>query len=357
MIRTLYILSFSLCLLTMVRTESSAKEKLPDVDPIIENLEKSRIDADGGDAALQDLLGGAKLVAKADAAAIEAAAVMGRPTKAGRKMGKTQQRGNVDTVNEKATEKNNEEELSEEEIPLSQKVDPELGFANTLTANGEETFSEAERGRSAEGESVKAGSENQTGESETGPTAAATSDGERHLDAAKLNEKEIPVLTSDKKEAKRSGSLVQRAAVSAGVLLILLIGATWGLKSWSSRSAKGKSSQKIKILTQHFIGPKKSIAIIQVAGESLLIGVTDHSINLLKTLSLLDEEIPEEVPTNFNLSLTGSNFVDEEVEVDAPKSKKRNGRSLGREADDFAMRGLAEIRDTVSRRLKGMKEI
>ncbi len=56
----------------------------------------------------------------------------------------------------------------------------------------------------------------------------------------------------------------------------------------------------IKILSQTFLGPKKSLAVIRVAGESVLIGITDQNINLLKTLSLLDEEIPQETPQKFN---------------------------------------------------------
>ncbi len=351
MIRFFYILSFALCVIALEKVEAAGKKSAAtsDQDPVIEMLAKSRVEAEGGEASLPTLVGEAKLVAKADAAALEAAAVMGKSPKVGRKSAKAQE-----AVRNQET---NAPEPTEKEIPLSQKVDPELGFANTLTANGEETFGEAERAAS-ESDSAKSEvvGEDKTENSDAAVTAAAKSVSE----ISKLNEKEIPVLTNEKKESKNSGSLVQRAVISVGVLLVLLIGATWGLKGWTSRSTKGKNNQKIKILTQHFIGPKKSIAIIQVAGESILIGVTDHSINLLKTLSLLDEEVPEEVPNHFNLSLAGSNFAEGETEREAPKSKDRNGRfltgSLGREADDFAMRGLAEIRDTVSRRLKGMKE-
>ncbi len=60
----------------------------------------------------------------------------------------------------------------------------------------------------------------------------------------------------------------------------------------------------IKIISQTFLGPKRSVAVLRVAGESVLVGVTDHNINLIKTLSLLDEEIPQETPRKFDSLIT-----------------------------------------------------
>ena len=99
------------------------------------------------------------------------------------------------------------------------------------------------------------------------------------------------------------------------------------------KSKRPDSNKKIKILTQHHLGPKKSLAIIRVAGESLLIGVTDHSINLIKPLSLLDEEVPLETSSQFSVSL---------------------GNATGSPNEDFSVKG---IKDIVANRLKGMKEL
>ena len=41
------------------------------------------------------------------------------------------------------------------------------------------------------------------------------------------------------------------------------------------------------------------MAIIRVAGESILIGVTDSHISMIKSLSLIDDEVPSEVPQKF----------------------------------------------------------
>lgn len=165
-------------------------------------------------------------------------------------------------------------------------------------------------------------------------------------DVSKLSEKDIPVLTSKPKAAKASSSTVARVLASIGVLLLLTISVTYGIRKYTKRTDAKTAATKIRILTQHHLGPKKSIAIIQVAGESLLVGITDHSITMLKTLSLLDEEVPESTPRDFNSALGDYEFENEEQEIRAQRGQ-----------DDFAMRGLSDIRDSVSRRLKGLKQI
>ena len=90
-------------------------------------------------------------------------------------------------------------------------------------------------------------------------------------DNSKLSEDEIPVLG--------------------------LFGLTLGMftKWWKKRTEKSMDTNKIRIMTQHFLGPRKSLAIVRVAGESILIGITDQNINMLKSLSLLDEDGLDEV--------------------------------------------------------------
>lgn len=171
------------------------------------------------------------------------------------------------------------------------------------------------------------------------------------VDVNKAAEKEIPVLTDSKADKKTANTSVQRLLMSLGVIILILAGTAFGLKRWSKTSKGRNENTKIKVLTQHHLGAKKSLVIVQVAGESLLIGVTDQNISMLKTLALLDEEIPEEVPRSFSNSL--SNFVEEQEEYEAPPTK---GKKRKDNIDDFAMRGLSEIRDTVSTRLKNMRQ-
>jgi hypothetical protein len=68
------------------------------------------------------------------------------------------------------------------------------------------------------------------------------------------------------------------------------------------------------------------------------------------------------VPDNFGRALAGFDGDEEDgVDVDAaPASRKGRGRSVdARDADpeeDFTMRGLSEIRDVVSTKLKGLRK-
>jgi flagellar protein FliO/FliZ len=99
-------------------------------------------------------------------------------------------------------------------------------------------------------------------------------------------------------------------------------------------------------LTQHYLGPKKSLAIIRVAGESILIGVTDTNINMIKSLALLDDEVPEEIHSN--------NFADLFGGVPST-SAKATADSESADADpeeEFSIRG---VKDVVSKKLKGMR--
>jgi flagellar protein FliO/FliZ len=174
-------------------------------------------------------------------------------------------------------------------------------------------------------------------ESET-PITAATAD-----DYANLSEKDIPVLQSaPAKEAKKSGSFLFRVMSSFVILGLLAFGLYMLRKKWSKTNLKNPHTH-IKVLTQHYLGPKKSLAIISVAGESILIGVTENNINLIKQLSLLDEEIPQNVSNDFGNSINEANQQFDEMGQDAPV-----------EQDNFSISG---IKDIVKTRLKTMREL
>lgn len=208
-----------------------------------------------------------------------------------------------------------------------------------------------------EGEAAR----HQTG-GETTASGRAGEEGGRpsgEADPAKLTEDRIPVLATVKTEKKEAvGGGYHRLILTLVILATLLGAASFAIRRWAGHRALRSQNTKIKVLTQHHLGPKKSLAIIQVAGESLLIGVTDQNISMLKTLSLLDEDIPGSVPGSFEQAITD---FDDQDGFDRPESgqsatRGRESRERG-EADDFAMRGLSEIRDVVSNRLKNMRNI
>jgi flagellar protein FliO/FliZ len=190
----------------------------------------------------------------------------------------------------------------------------------------------------------------------TAAVGADASEASTPIDAVQKpqpKESEIPVVMDEKKDKKESSSPIQRVLITLGVLAALLGGATFALKKWAKKTEGKNKGTKIKVLTQHHLGPKKSLLIVQVAGESILVGVTDHNISMLKTLSLLDEEIPEETPRNFRAAL---NEYDEDDRAPQRTGRRDSGRDSEDDTDEFLTRGLSEIRDVVSTRLKNMRK-
>ncbi len=156
---------------------------------------------------------------------------------------------------------------------------------------------------------------------------------------ANKSEADIPVFTQEKKIKESTSNPIMRMLLSLAVILCMGLGAFLFGKKWIKKNPIAKSSHGIKVLTQHHMGPKKSLAIVQVAGESILIGITDHSINHIRTLSLLDEEVPE--------IEKGSNF-------DGEMKKNENANRDRDEEDEFEMGGIKEL---ISGKLRGYKDI
>jgi flagellar biosynthetic protein FliO len=201
---------------------------------------------------------------------------------------------------------------------------------------GEAKFENEETGKIAGVETAGAATNPTTTASTGEAVAGQTSEAQIKAEQIKLPENQIPVLTGPKDTKKATGGGMTHIFITLGVLATALGAAIYGLKRMAANRGKATSGTKIKVLTQHSLGPKKNLAIIQVAGEAILIGVTDHTISMIKPIALIDDEFPEELPRNFNSAL-------DEMEPETPAQ------------DDFAMQGLSEIRDKVSTRLRSMK--
>lgn len=150
-----------------------------------------------------------------------------------------------------------------------------------------------------------------------------------------LAENEIPVLQDKKVATSESQGSLTRILLTAGILAALGLGSYLFIRGYSKPISS--SSMQIKVLTQHHLGPRKSLAIIRVAGESILIGITEQNISMIKSLSLLDEDIPEVNENSFSESM-----------------KKAGSSTLAKIDDDFSMQG---IRDKVSQKLRNMKNL
>lgn len=168
---------------------------------------------------------------------------------------------------------------------------------------------------------------------------------EKTKDTAKLAEDQIPLNIVTDKKTTESGSSATKALFS-GLIIITLLGASYYyVRKYRVSNTINKSNMQIKVLTQHYLGPKKSLAIVHVAGESILIGVTDTNISMIKSLSLIDDEVPAELPNTFGETLTTAKNEE--------KKSAATAASLVDELDEeFSFAGVT---DTVSKKIKSMR--
>lgn len=108
-------------------------------------------------------------------------------------------------------------------------------------------------------------------------------------------EDQIPLVTPEAAikavEPSSSGKVLLGLGVFAGFCLLAFL----AIKKYKVRDVKAQQFQ-MKILSQFHLSPRKSLAVVQVAGESILLGVTEHHISMIKSLSLMDEDFDGEVP-------------------------------------------------------------
>ncbi len=155
----------------------------------------------------------------------------------------------------------------------------------------------------------------------------------------KLAEDQIPLNIPASKKAVDAGGTSTRLLFTAFVIITLLATSYFFVRKYKLSNNINKSNMQIKVLSQHFLGPKKSLAIIRVSGESILIGITDTNISMIKSLSLIDDEVPQEVPQNFGDSL---------------KQQDRATTAAMREELDEEF-SFAGVKDSVSKKIKSMR--
>lgn len=134
-------------------------------------------------------------------------------------------------------------------------------------------------------------------------------------------EDQIPVLKNEKSAKSSSGGNWFRLIGSAVFVLLVTGGLIFVVKRSAKNKNVGGKKAKIEIIHQHFLGPKKSIALIQVAGEAILIGITDNNINMIKSVALIDDELPPE-SQDFN------GFLEEEFTMEQLTAQKSRARSV-----------------------------
>ncbi len=140
-----------------------------------------------------------------------------------------------------------------------------------------------------------------------------------------------------------------RMLTSLAVVLVVMALAYFALRRWPVANKLG-ARRMIEVLSQHHIGAKKSLAVVRVAGEAVLIGITDQNITILKSLSLLDEDVALPPPL-------GVKTVTAVVPPPPPPQNKFQNslaKEIKKDMDEFSMEGLREI---VGDRLRSLKEL
>jgi flagellar protein FliO/FliZ len=161
---------------------------------------------------------------------------------------------------------------------------------------------------------------------------------------ATLKEDEIPLNVDLSKKASDTASTSSRLLITFFILFAIVGTSYYLVRKYKLSNNINKSNKQIKVISQHYLGPKKSLAIIHVAGESILIGVTDSNISMIKSLSLIDDEVPTNLPQNFADSL--------EMKSEPAAGATAKPVQPDELEEEFSFAG---VRDTVSKKIKSMR--
>jgi flagellar biogenesis protein FliO len=99
----------------------------------------------------------------------------------------------------------------------------------------------------------------------------------------------------------------------------------------------------MKILNHLPLGPKKYLTVVEVAGETLLLGVTDYSVNLIKSLALLDEDLEPHAKTGIADGRFSQVIVDRMIQTDSQEGEGAEARSSAAQQDEFQITRMAEV--------------
>lgn len=191
---------------------------------------------------------------------------------------------------------------------------------------------------------------------------AATDKSEATVLTVTKAEDQIPLTIDAIKKPAETEPMSTRLLMTGVIISALLGTAYYFVKKYKISNTINKSNMQIKVLSQHYLGPKKSLAIVRVAGESILIGVTDSNISMIKSLSLLDDEIPAETPQNFseamitedNKNLNYTAAAKKAVPAKTMQTSAMGATSIDELEEEFSFSGL---KDSVSKKLKSMRSI
>lgn len=167
---------------------------------------------------------------------------------------------------------------------------------------------------------------------------------ETEVAAGKLAEDQIPLTIDTAKKTAETGGTSTKALASMFIIVVMAGAGIFFVRKYKLSNSINKSNTKIQVLSQHYLGPKKSLAIIHVAGESILVGITDHNISMIKSLSLIDDEVPADLPNTFGQTLEKT-----EQKVQAAPVTAKPAVDLD---EEFS---FSNVTENVSKKLKSMR--
>ncbi len=144
-------------------------------------------------------------------------------------------------------------------------------------------------------------------------------------------------LKSDKKKQAAELSPFNKMVMALVALLAIAGSLFLMIRKLGAKVGHSEIARNIEILTQKSIGPKKNLMLIRVAGETILLGVTDSNITPIRTLSLLEDELPQFVAPQFSKQL--KNKIEETRITDDIE-----------EVDGYAVSRLDDVKSAVKKR-------
>lgn len=122
-------------------------------------------------------------------------------------------------------------------------------------------------------------------------------------------------------------------------ILLMVSGVAFFLWKWKKPSQTYRSG--LQVMSQHPLGMGTKLVIVEVAGQSLLLGVTQNQISIIQTLSPADGETRAQA---------SSDKPHQEATLALPVSP--SPFEIKNEEDSFN-----RVRDAISNKLKGMRPL
>lgn len=171
-------------------------------------------------------------------------------------------------------------------------------------------------------------------------TYAAESEADIKL--APPSESEIAIQISDKATVQsHESSLSTRYFFGLGLVGLLALAGFVLVKKSKQLSPRKFSPFKMKVVNNLSLGPKRSLAVVEVAGEHVLIGVTDHHISMIKSIAILDEDLDMRDENNFS-------------KIAAQVGEKKENKFADFTEDEFS---ISQVKSLVKEKIKSMRPL